>query len=400
MFRNRLSWLGSVLLVVAIALPTASLTARRLTDWRYATWAESTRLTAATLIVVLPVVTLAVLVYVGRRKAAGVSPVRVVRTAVAAALCGWLLGLVPLLIWSVRTAGDSPPVLFLIVPAVWVAAIATAVAVGVLVSRPRTALVVAGVCWVVAIGAVRLTGEDSRWFLFLPFAGMSAIPSGEVGWNSWLAVLRIVVAAVIGLVALICLRADRSRRTTAVWALAGVVAASIAVPVPAFVAATPHVVCQDGRVRVCLLAEHRPDLPAIHAQVERAAAAAGPELFPFTLASEVVANSPTSIQLAVGAQRNASNTLDVAAQLAASIARIDRCAPPEDGPADSAYRVVAFWFVEQSGVPAADFAVDPALRDRLEHWRKRPAETTAALQALTGRLDSCGLTMDQLPAAV
>ncbi|GAB3951109.1 hypothetical protein GCM10029976_086940 [Kribbella albertanoniae] len=85
--------------------------------------------------------------------------------------------------------------------------------------------------------------------------------------------------------------------------------------------------------------------------------------------------------------------------MAASIARIDRCAPPEDGPADPAYRVVAFWFVEQSGVPAADFAVDPALRDRLGHWRKRPAETTAALRALTSRLDSCALTMDRLPAA-
>src|SRR5690242_20313900 len=31
------------------------------------------------------------------------------------------------------------------------------------------------------------------------------------------------------------------------------------------------------------LSEHRPDLPAVHAQLERAAAAAGPELFPFTL---------------------------------------------------------------------------------------------------------------------
>jgi hypothetical protein len=225
---------------------------------------------------------------------------------------------------------------------------------------------------------------------------MSVLPSGEAGWNPWLAVVRLLVAAVIGAVALLWLRMDRSRRTAAAWALAGVLAASIAVPVPAVAMATPRVVCADGRVRVCLLTEHRPDLPAVHAQAERLAAAVGPELFPFTLASEVVANGPTSIQLAVGASRKASNTLDVAGQLAASTARIDRCAPPEDGPADPAYRLVAFWFVEQSGVPRADFVVDPGLRDRLESWRKHPAETTAALRTLTGRLDRCELTMGDL----
>lgn len=392
MSRNRLSWLGFALLTVATAL----LTGRRLTDWRYASWAETSRLVAASLIVVLPVLTLAVLLYADRRKKAAVSPSRVARAAVAASLSSWLLGLAPLLIWSVRTAGDSPPALFLIVPAAWVVAIALAVTVGVLTSRPRRVLAVAGVGWAAAIGAVSLTEENSRWFLFLPFAGMSESPSGTTGWNSWLAWVRLIVAVTIAAAALIWLRADGPRRTTAGWALAGVVVASIAVPVPALVSATPDVVCQDGRVRVCLLTEHRPDLPAVAAQVERVAAAAGPELFPFTVASEVVANSPTSIQLAVGAQRNGSNTLDVAAQLAASIARIDRCAPPEDGPADPAYRLVAFWFAEQSG--ADGFVVDPGLRDRLESWRKHPAETAAALRTLTGRLDRCELTMDDLKA--
>jgi len=392
MSRNRLSWLGFSLLVITTMLGTG----RRLTDWRYASWAESGRLMAASLIVVLPVLTLAVLLYVGCRKDAGVSPSRLVRTAVAAALGGWLLGLVPLVVWSVRTAGDSPPVLFLMVPAGWVVAIALAVAVGAQTFDPRKVLAVAGVGWAGAIAAVLSTGTNSRWFMFLPFAGMSESPSGTTGWNSWLALLRLTVAAAIAAVALIWLRVDGSRRTTAGWTLAGVVVASIAVPVPAVVSATPEVVCQDGRVRVCLLTEHRPDLPAVSAQVERAAAAAGPQLFPFTVASEVVANSPTSIQLAVGAELNGSNTLDVAAQLAASIARIDRCAPPEDGPADPAYRLVAFWFAEQSG--AGGFVVDLQLRDRLESWRKRPAETTAALRALTGRLDRCELTMDDLKA--
>ncbi|MFC9691884.1 hypothetical protein ACFTSF_25255 [Kribbella sp. NPDC056951] len=393
MFRNRLSWLGSALLVVATALPTALVTGRRLTDWRYATWAETTRLMASTLIVILPLLTLTVLLYAASRKP---SRVPVVRTAVAAATGGWLLGLMPLLIWSLRTAEDSPSILFLIVPAAWVAAIATAVSAGVTSYRPRTVLAVAAVGWIAVIGAVRLTGGESRWLSFLPFAGMSAIPSGEAAWNSWLAVIRLVVAAAIASVALVWLRQDKSRRTTALWATAGVVAAAIVVPVPALVVATPHVVCQDGHVRVCLLAEHGPDLAAVHAQVERVAAAAGPELFPFTLASEVVANSPTSIQLAVGAQRNASNTMDVAGQLAASIARIDRCAPPEDGPADPPYRLVAFWFVEQAGVPATDFVVDPGLRDRLGNWRKHPVETAMALRTLTGRLDRCELTMDAL----
>lgn len=395
MVRFRLPWLRFLLLLSAIALPTAAVTGRLLFDWRYATWAEATRLMASTLIIVLPLVTLAVLLYVARRRPED-SPQRVVRAAVLAALGGWLLGLAPLLIWSIRTAGDSPSVLLALVPAAWVVAIAMAAAVAALSFRSRVVVLVAGLAWIVVIGVVRLLGDESRWFLVVPFAGMSVLPSGEAGWNPWLAVVRLTVAAAIGAVALTWLRADRSRRTAAVWALVGVLAASVAVPVPAVAMATPRVVCADGRIRVCLLAEHRPDLPAVHAQAERLAAAAGPELFPFTLASEVVANSPTSIQLAVGASRKASNTLDVAGQLAASAARIDRCAPPEDGPADPAYRLVAFWFVEQSGVPRADFVVDPGLRDRLESWRKHPAESTAALRVLTPRLDRCELTMDDL----
>jgi hypothetical protein len=400
MSRFRLSWLSVPLLLLAISLPTAAVTGRRLLDSRYATWAETTRLMAATLTVVLPVVTLAVLVYVARRRAAGDSPARVVRAAVAAALGGWLLGLVPLLSWSVRTAGDSPSVLLAIGPAAWVIAIATAVAVAVLSFRPGVVLAVAGLSWVVVIGAVHLVGDDSRWFRLPPFAGMSEQPSGQAGWNPWLAVVRLLVAVVITAVALAWLQADRSRRTAAVWALAGVVVAAVVVPLQTVVVATPQVVCQDGRVRVCLLTEHRPDLPAVRAQVERVAAAAGSELFPFTLASEVVANSPTSIQLAVGTSSKGSITMDVAGQLAASVARIDRCAPVEDGPADPAYRLVAFWFVEQAGVPANDFVVDPGLSGRLESWRKHPAETTEALRGLTGRLDSCGLTMDALKTVV
>jgi len=389
MLRNRLSCLGFVLL----AIVTAVATAQRMLGWRYATWAETSRLMASTLVVVLPAVTLVVFGYVGSRRGAEVSPSRLVRTAVLAALGSWLLGLAPLLIWSLRTAGDSPSVLFLVVPVVWVAATALAAAAGALSFRPRTVLVGVIAGWVVAIGSVRLAGDESRWLSFLPFAGMSAVPSGEVGWNSWLAVVRLLVAVTIGLAALAWLR---TRRTTAVWVTVGVVAAAIAAPVPALVTATPQLVCQDGHVRVCLLAEHRPDLAAVHAQVERVAAAAGPELFPFTLASEVVANGPTSIQLAVGVSRKGSNTMDVAGQLAASVARIDRCAPPEDGPADPAYRLVAFWFVEQAGVPASDFVVDPGLKDRLAEWRKHPAATTAALRGLTGRLDRCELTLDDL----
>ncbi|MFI5735632.1 hypothetical protein ACIA49_36315 [Kribbella sp. NPDC051587] len=400
MSRFRLSRLSVPLLVLAVALPTAVLTGRRMLDWRYATWAETTRLMAATLTVVLPVVTLAVLVYVARRKVAGDSPARVVRTAMAAALGGWLLGLVPLLSWSLRTAGDSPSVLLAIGPAVWVVAIATVIAVAVLSFRPAVVLAMAGLGWVVVIGAVRMVGDDSRWLRIPPFAGMSEQPSGQAGWNPWLAVVRLLVAVAIGAAALVWLRADRSRRTSVAWALAGVVVAALAVPVQAVVVATPRVVCQDGRVQVCLLTEHGPDLPQVHAQVERVAAAAGAELFPFTLASEVVANGPTSIQLAVGTSSKGSNTMDVAGQLAASIARIDRCAPVEDGPADPAYRLVAFWFVEQAGVPAGDFVVDPGLSGRLASWRKHPVETTAALRALSGRLDSCGLTMEALKDVV
>lgn len=407
MNRFRLPWLSSarvkyVLVALATALPTAVVTGRRIFDWRYATWAESSRLLAATLVVVLPVVTLAVLVIIGRRQAAGpgIRPsARIVYGTIAATLAGWIAGAAPLLIWSIRTAEDSPHVLFPLASGAWVAATAAAAAVAALTVRRRPALVGGVLLWVVVIGAVRWFGDDSRWLTFLPFMRMSAVPSGEVGWNSWLAAVRIVVATVIGFAALSRLRADRTRRTTVAWATVGVVAAAIVAPVPALVRVTPHVVCQDGRVRVCVMAEFRPDLPAVHALVERTAAAAGPELFPFTLASEVVANSPTSIQLAVGAQRKASNTLDVAGQLAASIARIDRCAPPEDGPADPAYRLVAFWAVQLTGIPPTEYAIDPALAPRLDGWRQRPAEITAALGALSGRLDSCTLTMADLPPA-
>lgn len=402
MSRNRLYWLDSVLLALAVALPAAVLSGRMPFAWRYATWAETTRVLSATLIVILPVATLAVAVIVGRRRlTVGESgtPVRMVRRTVAAVLAGWLAGIAPALIWTVRTAGDAPRLSFLLVPVVWLGAIAMAAAALTLTHRLRNVLIAASAFWLAVIGADQLTGNDSRWMLFLPFTEMSAQPSGEVEWNSWLAGVRLIVAAAIGIVALLLVQTERRRRGMAGWAVAGVVVASVVFPVPVYAAASPRVACLDGAAEVCLLTEHRQDLPAVRAMVERAAAEAGPDLFPFTVVSEAAENGPMSVRLAVGPQRNSSLTRDVVGQLAGAIARIGRCAPSPGQRVDPAYRLVAFWFVERTGVPLSDFARDPALEPRLAAWRQRPVEVTSALRALTGRLDSCTLTIDQLPPA-
>jgi hypothetical protein len=400
MSRNRLPWLDSVLIAVAAALPTALLTGRMMFDWRYATWAETARVWSATLVVILPVVTLAVLLIVGRAaqsRTPARQPGRIVRRAVVAAAAGWLAGAVPTLTWTIGTAGDTPQLAFLLVPAAWVAAITTAAATLAVTFRQRTALLAAGAFWVAAIGADRLTGQDSRWLSFLPFSGMSGQPSGAVGWNSWLAGMRLFVAAAIVIATVFLRQPDRPVRRTAGWVAVGAVAASITFPVPVYAAANPRVVCLDGVTRVCLLAEHQQDLPAVRAIVDRTAAEAGPELFPYVLASEAAENGPTSLQLAVGPQRNASIARDVAGEVAGKIARIDRCFPAPGQRVDPAYRLVAFWFVEQSGLPLSEYAPDPALEARLAGWRQRPVEVTAALRVLVGHLDSCTLTIDQLP---
>jgi hypothetical protein len=404
MSRNRLSWSDSVLLAVATALPTAVLAGRMLLDWRYPSWTETTRVLSATLIAILPVVTLAVVLVVGRtkRRAAQTgTPIRppAFRSAVAAVVAGWMAGAAPVLIWTIRVAGDEPRLVFLLVPAAWVAAITTAAATLALTFRQRTALLAVGAFWVAAVGADRLTGQNSRWLLFLPFSGMSGQPSGEVVMNSWLAAVRLFVAAAIVMAAVFLQQPDRPRRRTVGWAAVGVVAASVVFPVPVYAAATPQVVCLDGGTRVCLLAEHRQDLAAVRAIVDRTAAEAGPALFPFTLASETAENGPTSLQLAVGPQRKASIARDVAGELAGKIARIDRCFPESGQRVDPAYRLIAFWFVEKSGLPLSEYAQDPALELRLTGWRQRPVEITATLRALAGRLDACTLTIDQLPPA-
>jgi hypothetical protein len=226
---------------------------------------------------------------------------------------------------------------------------------------------------------------------------MSGQPSGEVALNSWLAGVRLFVAIAIVIAAVFLRQPDRPVRRTAGWAAVGAVAASITFPVPVYAAANPRVVCLDGVTRVCLLAEHRQDLPAVRAIVDRTAAEAGPELFPFTLASEAAENGPTSLQLAVGPQRNASIARDVAGELAGKIARIDRCFPAPGQRVDPAYQLVAFWFVEKSGLRLSDYAPDPTLEPRLAGWRQRPAEVTAALRGVVGHLDDCTLTIDQLP---
>ncbi|GAA1573497.1 hypothetical protein GCM10009804_32660 [Kribbella hippodromi] len=380
------SWPASALLAGATLLPTALLTSRMMSGLRYASWAETARVLSTTLIVILPSVALAVLLLATRQTQ---------RRAVAAVLAGWLVGAAPALFWTIRTAGDAPPLLFLLVPIAWLAAVATTAALLVRAIRRRTAIVAAGIFWLILIGADLGTGRDSRWLSFLPFSGMSGHPSGEVALNSWLAGMRLFVAAAMVVSAVFL--AYPKRRTVG-WAAVGVIVASIAFPVPVYAAATPHIACLDGRTRVCLLTEHRSDLPAVKAMVDRVAAEAGPELFPFTLASETAVNSPAAVQLAVGPERTGSLARDVAGELAGKIARIDRCAPTPGQRVDPAYRLVAFWFVERMGLPLDDYARDPELEPRLAAWRGHPAEVTAALRTLTARLDGCTLTIDELPA--
>jgi hypothetical protein len=389
MSRNRPYLLDVVLLAVVAALPTTLLSGRMMLEWRYATWSETARVLSTTLIVVLPVITLAVVVIVGKAPPGA----QFVRRAAVASSTGWIVGALPALIWAFRTAGDTPRLLFLLVPVAWVAATATGTAVLASVVPRGVALLAVVAFWTIAILADLVTGQRSRWLLFLPFSGLSGEPSGEVVLNAWLAVVRLSVAAAI----VVGVLSARLRRRTGAWATAGVVAALVAFPVPVYAAADPKVVCSGTAIRVCLLAEHRQDLPAVQAIVDRMAAEAGPALFPFTLASEVAANSPGTIQLAVGSQRSASLARDVTGQLAGKIARIDRCAPTPGQRVDPAYRLVAFWFVEQSGLPLAEFAQDAALEPRLAAWRGRPSQVTTGLRALAGQLDSCQLTIDELP---
>ncbi|MDX3005797.1 hypothetical protein PWY87_29230 [Kribbella solani] len=380
------SWRAFALLAGTALLPTVLLTSGMRSELRYASWAETARALSTSLIVILPIVTLAVLFL-----AAGQTP----RGVVGAVLAGWLLGAGPALFWTIRTAGDAPPLLFLLVPIAWLAAVATTAALLVRAVRRRTAIVAAGIFWLIVIGADLSTGRDSRWLSLLPFSGMSGQPSGEVALNSWLAGVRLFVAAAMVVAA--AFLAYPNRRTAG-WAAVGVIVASIAFPVPVYASAAPQVACLDGRPRVCLLTEHRSDLPAVKAMVDRVAAAAGPELFPFTLASETAVNGPTAVQLAVGPERTGSLARDVAGELAGKVARIDRCAPTPGQHVDPAYRLVAFWFVERMGLPLDDFARDPELEPRLAAWRRHPAEVTAALRTLTGRLDACTLTAGELPA--
>ncbi|WP_328992049.1 hypothetical protein OG394_37490 [Kribbella sp. NBC_01245] len=326
---------------------------------------------------------------------------------VALAFGGFVLGLLPMIGWAARTATDSVPVWMLLPALVWipVAALAGAAAEAWLGWRRAGigSVILATVFWGISRGPAVVTDH----LQFLPFTGMLERPGGEVGWNPWLFVLRVIVGLVVGLVLLRAVTRkarggsvvnERGIGDLLIWGCLGVVGAAAAVQVqPHVVLRDPDLRCGSGELVVCVLAGHERDLGEVEDLVRLFANEAGPALLPVELVSEAVTAGPGVVRIAIGPEKSASVSLDVGSQVATAIAGMDRCGIDESHKAFGAYRLVAVWFMERAEVFAAGEQGDPGAERTLVEWRKRPAGVTSALRGLASTIHACALTLDMLP---
>ena len=411
-----------VLVAMSAGAPALVAGLETMQETRYAEWAVIGRALGESLVLVLPLVamTTAAASAVGLRRGliwltvglprARASILRTASVTAAAAVLGFLLGSLPLLVWGLRTATyGGVPWLILLAATIWVAATsliaqALARAVGSVWVGPGIA-----VFWVVVFYVGRIADEayqaPSTRLSFLPFDGSMHLMDVVEQVAPALTMTRVLgglVAAVLGILMISRshghgTRLQRLRHTIAQPATAITLAAAIGVslhPVTLTTTTDQPLACkQTTGPQVCVYAAHRNDLPVVSHLVGTLYDAVGRPLLPAARVSEAATGTLDRdiVPISISTSTKESLTNKTATQLGSWIVNFDLCINDHAAQESvSAASVAGLWFAHQTGDPSPQTA-------ELRRWSADPAGVNTRLRAVANEVSHCRLRKSQLP---
>jgi len=414
------------LVLVAMSAGASALVAGlgTMQEYRYAEWASIGRILGESLVLVLPLVamTSAAASAVGLRRGliwltvglprAQASILRTASATAAAAVLGYVLGTLPLLVWGMRTATyGSVPWLILLAATIWVAA--TSLITQALVRAIGSVWVGPGIalCWVVVFYIGRIADQayqaPSTRLPFLPFDGnMILLRVDQVA--PALTITRMVgglVAIVLGILwiwkshgygtRLVRLRHTIVQPATAIT-LAAAIGASLHAVTLTSIMDQPVACEQTTGPQVCVFAAHRIDLPVVSHLVGTLYDAVGRPLLPAARVSEAITGPAdrdvVTISIPTSTKENLTNT--TATQLGSWIVNFDVCINGHAAQDSvSAATLTGLWFAQQAGakIPSQQQTAE------LLRWSADPAGANTRLRAVANEVSQCRLRTSQLP---